>query len=305
MTNSAPAESATAGLRARGNRWLLAVVRTARPLQWPKNLLVFAAPLAGASLGRDNGLAYALVAFAGFVAASSAVYFVNDVLDAENDRAHPVKRHRPVASGQLRKAHALTLAAACAVVAEASGVCIREPRLCVIIAVYLVVSVLYSIWLKRVPVVELALVASGFVLRALGGAIATHVPPSRWFLLVCTLGALLVATAKRAGELRVLGQDVASHRPVLRWYTPAGLRISQRAIAVIMVLTYLLWALGDHAARMRGWHLASALPLAAALVRFERLSARSNGRPVEDLMTRDVPMLCLEAAWLALFVTGL
>src|SRR5580698_6904809 len=83
--------------------WATAVLTTARPWQWPKNLLVFAAPLAGASLGRDDGLGYALVAFAAFVAASSAVYFVNDVADAEKDRLHPDKRSRPVAAGQLSR----------------------------------------------------------------------------------------------------------------------------------------------------------------------------------------------------------
>src|ERR1700689_1724968 len=89
-------------------RWVTAVLATARPWQWPKNLLVFAAPLAGATLGRDDGVGYALVAAAAFGCASVAVYLANDVADAERDRRHPRKRHRPVAAGDLPKAHSIT-----------------------------------------------------------------------------------------------------------------------------------------------------------------------------------------------------
>jgi decaprenyl-phosphate phosphoribosyltransferase len=285
--------------------WLIAVVQTARPRQWPKNLLVFAAPLAGATLGRDDGFGYALVAFAAFVAASCAVYFVNDVADADRDRRHPYKRYRAVAAGRLPKAHALVLAAACAVAAVAAGFLIRVPALAAVIGAYLALSLLYSAALKHVPVVELVSVASGFVLRALGGAFATHVPPSGWFLLVCSLGALMVATAKRFSELTVLGADAARHRPAMRGYSPAALRLAQRVMALVTVAAYLLWAHGESDAWMRAWHLASAVPLAAALIRFDRLTARATSKPVEDLIARDVPMVGCELAWLVLFVAGL
>jgi len=297
----APASARRPGLV----RWLVAVVQTARPRQWPKNLLVFAAPLAGASLGRPDGLAYALVATAAFIAASSAVYFINDVADAERDRRHPYKRYRPVASGALPQAQALGLAAVCIAAAEAAGFWIREPKLALATGVYLVLSLTYSLVLKHVPVVELLFVASGFVLRALGGAAATHVPPSGWFLLVCSLGALMVATAKRFSELSVLGDEAILHRPVMRWYTPAALRLGQRVVALVMVIAYVLWAFGEHNAWMRGWHLASVVPLAAALVRFDRLTGRATSKPVEDLISRDVPMVGCELAWLALFAAGL
>ena len=171
--------------------------------------------------------------------------------------------------------------------------------------VYLVMSLTYSLVLKHVPVLELLFVASGFVLRALGGAAATHVPPSGWFLLVCSLGALMVATAKRFSELTVLGAEAIRHRPVMRWYTPASLRKGQRAVAVVMIIAYILWALGEHDGWMRAWHLVSVVPLAAALVRFDRLTGRATSKPVEDLISRDIPMVCCELAWLALFAAGL
>jgi decaprenyl-phosphate phosphoribosyltransferase len=301
---SAPARTVPARRRTLAG-WLAAVAATSRPRQWPKNLLVFAAPLAGASLGRDDGLGYALVAAAAFVAASAAVYFVNDVVDIKRDRQHPVKRSRAVASGRLPGAHALVLASLGIAAGLAAGFGIGEPRLSAVIGVYLVFSVLYTVVLKHVPVVELAFVAAGFVLRALGGAIATHVPPSSWFLLVCSLGALMVAIAKRYTELVMLVADAARHRPVMRWYRGGALRLGQRTVAGAMILAYLLWATAEPNPRMAGWHLASALALGLALLRFDQLTDRADGRPVEDLIARDRPMICCELAWLAMFAAGL
>jgi len=285
-------------------RWLIAVVRTTRPRQWPKNLLVFAAPLAAATLGRNDGLGYALIAMFAFACASAAVYFVNDVADAERDRRHPVKRNRPIASGALPAQHAIVLAVLAAVFAISAGVVIREPLLVATASAYLCSSFLYSARLKHVPFVEMFLVASGFLLRVLGGAAATHVKLSIWFLLVCSLGALGVAVAKRYTELTSLGADAVRHRPVLRWYRPGVLRVGQLLIGAGMLATYALWAASEPTAA-RGWHLASALPLAAALIRFGVLTARRTVRPVEDLITRDAFMLCCEVVWLLLFCAGL
>ena len=284
---------------------LSALAESARPRQWPKNLLVFAAPLAAASLGRDEGFFYALGAGAAFVAASVAVYLVNDVIDADRDRRHPVKRFRPVAAGRLSAPHALALGSGIGAVAVSSGFWFGQPMLSAVIAGYLALSVLYMLVFKHVAVVELIFVASGFLLRALAGAVATRVPPSGWFLLVCSLGALMVAIAKRFAELRALGDDAVAHRPVLRWYTPRALRRSQRLVAVVMIAAYLLWAAGQSSAWMRAWHLASAIPLVAALLRFDWLTGRAGNRPVEDMIARDRLMACAEAGWLLLFAVGL
>ena len=285
-------------------RWPLAVLRTARPRQWPKNLLVFAAPLAGATLGRDDGLSYALVAAAAFGSASVAVYFINDVADAERDRRHPGKRHRPVAAGDLPKSHAVVLGALCAVGGLIAGVVISEPGLIGAVGGYLGLSFLYSWVLKHIPVIEVLFVASGFLLRVLGGAAATHVPPSGWFLMVCSLGAASVAIAKRYTELTGLGAEAIRHRPVMRFYRPGDLRASQLIVAALMIAAYLAWAAGQHASA-RSWHLLSALPLVVALIRFFVLTGRRSAAPVEDLLTRDGPMLTCELAWLALFTAGL
>jgi len=304
VTTQTSATEVALPAHARGLRWAVAVLRTARPRQWPKNLLVFAAPLAGASLGRRDGLAYALVAAAAFGFASIAVYFINDVADAERDRRHPRKRHRPVASGELPRQHAIVLGALSAAIGLAAGVLIAEPLLVATVAAYMSSSFLYSWVLKHIPVVELMFVASGFLLRVLGGAAATHVPPSGWFLLVCSLGALGVAIAKRYTELTNLGAEAIRHRPVMRFYRTGALRMSQIVVGALMIAAYVAWAAGEQPGA-RTWHLVSAVPLAAALVRFGFLTGRRTVAPVEDLLTRDGPMLACEAAWLALFVAGL
>jgi len=308
VTSPVPAAVAAPEAPARppsARRWLRAAIGATRPRQWPKNLLVLAAPLAGASLGRRDGLGYALVAVAAFVAASSAVYLVNDTVDAERDRRHPVKRNRPIASGALPARHAVLLAVAATAAALAAGAVIGEPWLIAAVAGYLALSFLYSLRLKHVPFVELGFVASGFLLRVLGGAAATHVPPSGWFLLVCSLGALMVAITKRSTELRSLGPEAARHRPAMRYYRESYLRAAGLVIAVAMAFSYLLWALGEPGPGMRTWHLISTVPLVAALARFGVLARRGGTRPVEDLITRDRLMVAAELAWLVAFAIGL
>ena len=285
-------------------RWGRAALLTTRPRQWPKNLLVFATPLAAGSFGGSYGLGYAVLAMLAFGCASAAVYFVNDVMDAERDRRHPVKRSRPIASGTLPKRDAVVLGALAALFAVGIGAVIGVPLLVAAAACYLAISFLYSFRLKHVPFVEMVIVASGFVLRLLGGAAATHIRVSVWFLLVCSLGALGVAVAKRYTELTSLGADAVKHRPVMRWYRPGPLRGTQVVIGIGMLATYLMWALSEKAG-VRPWHLASTAPLAFALVRFGVLTARKTVRPVEDLILRDGVMLCLEASWLVLFCVGL
>jgi decaprenyl-phosphate phosphoribosyltransferase len=283
----------------------VAAVQAARPRQWPKNLLVFAAPLAGASLGRRDGFVYALVAFVAFTAAASAVYLINDVVDVERDRLHPTKRHRPIAAGRLPQPVGIVLALAGLGLAVLASFLIREPLLAVVIGVYVALSLLYSAGLKHVPWLELALVANGFVLRALGGAVATHVPPSGWFLTVCSFGALMVATGKRYSEFAALGPRAVAHRPVMRWYSAPLLRAFQRVAIGVLLAAYLAWALSGETAWLRGWHLASLVPFAAALIRFDRLTGRADGRAVEDLISRDKVMVGCELAWLGLFLAGL
>jgi decaprenyl-phosphate phosphoribosyltransferase len=293
-----------AAASADGGRRLRAIIRTARPRQWPKNLLVIAAPLAGGDLGRPGDLARVAMAAVAFGLASVAVYAANDVADAERDRAHPVKRSRPVAAGELPERSALALAACCAVPALAADLVTGTPLLSAAVAAYLAISFGYSMGLKHVPGLEAVLVASGFLLRVLGGAAATRVGLSDWFLLVCSCGALSVAIAKRYAERITLGREAARHRPVMRAYPAPVLRLAQYTSTAVMMACYLRWAAGEPG-EVRAWHLLSAVPLTAALYRFAALTSHPAIRPVEDMIARDGPMLACEAAWLSLFMTGL
>jgi decaprenyl-phosphate phosphoribosyltransferase len=297
-----PATQPAVSRLARTLRWLYAVIRTTRPRQWPKNLLVFAAPLAAAQMG--HGLGYALLAVFAFLCASASVYLVNDAADAERDRLHPRKRLRPVASGDLPRAHAVAIGVVLAVISLAGGLVVSEPGLSAATGAYLVISFLYSAVLKNIAVLEVLFVASGFLLRVLGGSAATGVPLKVYFVLVCSLGALGVAVAKRYSELITLGAEGTHHRPALRHYRPQALRIAQYAIGTGMIVTYLLWAAGEGDGT-RAWHLASAVPLALALVRFGVLSGQRTVRPVEDMIMRDAMMLACELSWLILFIVGL
>lgn len=293
----------TAGVRL---RLLPAALRTARPNQWPKNLLVLTAPLAAGTTGRyGQGVQDLACALLAFTCASAGVYFVNDIRDADRDRDHPRKRMRPIASGQLGERPAIVLAVLCLLAAEACGPAIDNLWFTVTLTAYITTCLLYSWGLKHLPGLELLLVASGFVLRALGGAAAARIPPSGWFVLVCSLGALLMATAKRAGELASLGAQAATrHRPSLRRYSLPGLRRAEHLIATAMLAAYLAWALTQHDPWTRGWNLATLLPLTAALLRFDHLAARKTTSRVEDLLMRDRTMLGLELLWLVLFTIG-
>ena len=138
----------------------------------------------------------------------------------------------------------------------------------------------------------------------LGGAAATHVPPSVWFLVVCSLGALGVAIAKRYTELTSLGEDAVRHRPVMRWYRPGVLRVGQLLVGLAMLATYLMWAV-DETTAARPWHLLSRAAARRRADPVRRAHRAATVRPVEDMIMRDALMLCFEGAWLALFSVGL
>jgi decaprenyl-phosphate phosphoribosyltransferase len=276
-----------------------AVLRTTRPKQWPKNLLVLAAPLAAGTTGRDGrGPADLALAVAAFTLAAASGYCVNDLADLERDRRHPTKRQRPLAAGLLTERQGRALAAVLALGALALAAAVPGWGFLAVLAAYLLLSVLYSLALKHLPGVELAALASAFVLRAVGGAVASRIPPSGWFLLVCSLGALLVAAAKRAAETELLGSAAARHRPALRHYDARRLRLLRALLLAATVLAYLAWALGTGS----GWHLLSTLPLTYALLRFDRLVALEPQTRVEDLLLTDRRMVVAELLWLLAFL---
>ena len=194
-----------------------------RPRQWPKNGLVFIALAFTLNLQQPGLLIRSVAAFACFCALSSAGYLLNDVMDVDADRAHPTKRLRPIAAGQMPVPFALGLGLMLAVVGVA-GAFMVNPLLGVLTLAYGLLTAVYSTTLKHLVLLDIFGIAGGFVLRAAAGAVAIDVPISPWLYIATLLGALLIALGKRRTELETLGVEAAiGHRrkglPALTWIT--------------------------------------------------------------------------------------
>ena len=281
-----------------------------RPRQWAKNVIVLLAPAAAGSFRHPGTVGHVAGAFAVFSMAASATYLLNDCVDAESDRHHPDKRSRPVASGELRVGTALTVAVLLGVAAITASGFLSGWRLASVIAVYLAVSAAYSLHFKRVPVVELLFLASGFVFRAIAGGVATHVPLSDWFLVVVCFGALFVAGGKRASELRLLGPRSKSHRHTLGMYTPSFLQSILVLTSGVTVTAYCLWAFSrtGFAAADHDDHLFIALtvvPVILAVLHVLYLLDRGEGAAPEELVFSDRLLQILGVIWIVLFALGI
>jgi decaprenyl-phosphate phosphoribosyltransferase len=288
--------------------WLL--VREMRLRQWSKNVLVFAAPAAASVLGHWSVLWRVVVAFFIFSLAASGHYLINDVVDAEQDRHHPVKRMRPVASGELPESVALTVGIALIAVALAGAALLGPWGFVLVLAVYLALTVAYSLWLKRQPVMELAVVASGFVLRAVAGGVVAHVYLSTWFLVFTSFAALFVVTGKRYAEHARLGDDRGFHRSVLDEYTESFLRSTLTICASVTVATYCLWAfdrtgLLAHAGHHPVWIELTVVPLVLAVLHIFRLLDAGKGGEPERLALHDHVLQVYGLTWVALMAIGL
>ncbi|TRW46732.1 decaprenyl-phosphate phosphoribosyltransferase [Georgenia yuyongxinii] len=278
-----------------------ALLRTARPRQWPKNLLVLAAPAAAGRLLDPAVLVPAVEATTVFVLASAATYLVNDVLDVEADRAHPTKRHRPVAAGELRPATALRVGLAAGVLALVAAAAVG-PGLAASVTVYLALTLAYSRWLKRLPVLDILAVTAGFVVRAVAGAVATGLPLSDWFLLVTLFGSLFLVTTKRAGEQRRAGPRP---REVLAVYPPGWLAQIMTVSLTGAVMAYAAWAFQYVGTDVFEPLLAlSVVPFLAGLLRYSLLASAGAGEvPEEALLDRFV--LGSGVVWALLLAVGL
>ena len=217
---------------------LTAVLLSLRPRQWVKNLVVFAGLVFGHKLFTEAAWR-ALAAFVLFCALSGAVYLVNDLVDRERDRLHPKKRERPLAAGRLRPRVAVVAAAILVVGALTAGI-LLAPAFALVGAVYTALLVAYSVWLKHVVIVDVLVVAGGFVLRALAGTLAIDVEISGWLLICTSLLALFLALGKRRHEYLTLDADAAHHRPILAQYSAALL---DQMIAVVTASTVTAYAL--------------------------------------------------------------
>ena len=284
--------------------WLRAV----RPKQWTKNILVFVAPGAAGVLTHAGPALHALGAFGVFCAAASATYLVNDVVDADADRCHPTKRLRPVAAGRVKPATAVSIAAVLMVAALAGAALLASWPLVVVVAAYGAITIGYSLRLKREPVIELTAVASGFLLRAIAGGVATHVPLSSWFLVVTSFSALLIVIGKRTAEHQALGDDRGQHRSALDHYSRTFLHSALTLSAAGAVTTYCLWAFDKAGLARHGGHLVwielSVAPVVTGVLYILRLLDDGRGGSPSELALEDRTLQVLALVWAVLVGIG-
>ncbi|MEI7623865.1 MAG: decaprenyl-phosphate phosphoribosyltransferase [Actinomycetes bacterium] len=281
------------------------IVRELRPKQWIKNVLVFAAPVAAGLFDNRRTDLEALGAFGCFCAAASATYLINDAMDIDSDRQHPVKKNRPIAAGVVPLGLAYVLAIALLVVAVGGGFLIRRDFGLTIVA-YLALTTLYSLWLKRLPILDIFAVAAGFVLRAIGGATATGLPISEWFFIVTSFGALFMVTGKRAGERADLGDDALSVRPALAAYSPQYLNYLKAVFSAGTLITYCLWAFASAQESTNGSVLfqLSIVPFAIAILRYALLLEQGKGAEPENLVLSDRTLLVAGAIWAIIYASA-
>jgi decaprenyl-phosphate phosphoribosyltransferase len=278
-----------------------ALVRACRPRQWAKNLLVLAAPSAAGLIDKPIVALEAVGAFVVLCMVSSATYLFNDVRDREQDRVHPTKRTRPIAAGELSPRTALRAAAVLAIVGVAAGVAIA-PGLGALALLYMLLTASYSVWWRRVVVLDVLAIAAGFVLRALAGGVATDIYLSRWFVLVTAFCAIFLVAAKRLAELREPAGAGELLRKTLRRYSPGSLRLVLVVAATAASAAYISWAVTRPSHLL--WYGLSIVPFVLWLARYAALIGAGAGQAPEELILRDRVLLALGGAWALLYLGG-
>ncbi len=272
---------------------LNAFIRSLRPRQWTKNLLVFSAPLFANTFDLHS-LLITSAAFVAFCALSSAIYLINDVLDAEQDRHHPVKRFRPLAAGEVSVAQLLAGAVVLVSLALGSAALI-QPKLLWFFFSYITLQVLYNLKFKELVILDIMTLAAGFVLRAVAGAVAVSVAVSPWFVSSIGLISLFIAVEKRKSELRRMEEKAGNTRKALNVYSLDYLDKLGNTAAASSLITYGLWTFQ---ASKTQWMMLTIPLVAYALFRYQYLVWDSHrGESPEDLLLSDHPLFLAIALW--------
>lgn len=273
------------------------VIKTMRPRQWVKNVLVLAAPFAKGDLLGGNIVWHLGVAFVAFSLAASSIYLINDANDVEADRAHPTKRNRPIAAGIVSPR--LALIVAFVLMAGALALCLlASVQLMIVLAVYLAVQLGYCFGLKHQPVLDICIVASGFLLRAIAGGAATDIPLSPWFLLTAGFGSLFMVAGKRYAEMMLAERTGAKIRKTLEAYSASYLRFVWALSATVLIMTYCLWAFelrGEHHNSV--WSAISIVPFVVAVLRYSVDVDGGNGGEPEEIALSDRVLQVLALLW--------
>ncbi|MDH6289256.1 decaprenyl-phosphate phosphoribosyltransferase [Rhodococcus sp. NM-2] len=273
------------------------IVKAVRPRQWVKNVLVLAAPVAAGTATESDVLLPVALAFVVFCMAASGIYLVNDAMDVEADRAHPTKRFRPIAAGVLP----VNLAFGMAVVLLGASIALSflaNWQLAVVMAVYIGIQLAYCFGLKHQAVLDICIVSSGFLLRAIAGGVAAEIALSQWFLLVMAFGSLFMAAGKRYAELQLAERTGAKIRKSLENYTTTYLRFVWTLSATAVVLCYGLWAFQQDDLKATNWYAISMVPFTIAILRYAvDVDGGEAGEP-EEIALGDRVLQLLAIAWI-------
>ena len=274
-----------------------------RPRQWVKNVLVLAAPVASGEVADPDVLRGATLALVSFVMVAAGVYLLNDVIDVEEDRAHPTKRRRPVASGVVPVRLAV-LSSAVLLVAALAVAAAATTALVVVVLTYAALNVAYSLALKREPVIDIAIIASCYVLRAVAGGVATGIELSQWFILIATFGSLFMAAGKRYGEVRQLGEGESATRRSLARYTSTYLRFVWSVSAALLIMSYALWAfqIGAESEATGRWSEISMAPFVLAVLRYGVDVDAGRASEPEEIALSDRTLQVIAVVWSACLV---
>ena len=289
-TDEAPAKAARRG-------FAVSLLRELRPKQWTKNVIVFAGLVFAKKLGDPQAVLLATAAFVIFCLLSSVVYVINDMLDVEADRRHPKKRFRPLAAGEISLGQARAVVVVLLLLTLPPAF-LLNPLFGLVATTYFAINLAYSLRLKHVVILDVFLIAAGFVLRAIGGAVVIRVEISPWFLLCTTLAALFLALTKRRHELALLSDEAGGHRKILEEYSVPLLEEMVAVVTSSTVMAYSLYTffapnLPENKAMM--WTIPFVL---YAVFRYLYLVYRKDltGSPEEALL-RDAPLLTCILLW--------
>lgn len=281
------------------------LLREARPKQWVKNVLLLAAPGAAGVLTRADVLGSVLLGVLSFCLTASAVYYLNDLVDVEADRAHPVKRRRPIAAGDVPVPVAAAVGGLLAVAGLTTAALVGLQFLLVLV-IYVAITTSYSLRLKHVPVVDLVLVSAGFLIRAIAGGVAASVVLSPLFLLVAAFGSLFMVAGKRHGEFMEMGPGQAATRASLSAYSDAYLRYVWSIASAVTMVGYSLWAFSLSQGRPSPiWYELSVAPFIVALLRYAYLVEGGRGGEPEEIVLSDRQMQLFGFIWVVLFTAGI
>ena len=273
--------------------------KSIRPWQWIKNIFVFIPLLFSQKLFITKDILQIFLVFVLFCLISSSIYLLNDIRDCEQDRQHPRKRHRPLAAGELSVKVAVFFMIALLFLSLIGGALLRE-GLGVVLCGYWILNLLYCIWLKHQVILDVFVIAAGFVLRVMGGAVAIEVDMNHWLLLCTTLLSLSLGFCKRRHELGLLEEKAGAHRHVLGEYSPRFLDMMISIVTTSTVMSYALYIVSEstvHTFHTRG--LLLTLPFVLyGVCRYLYLVYHKDqgGEPSECLLT-DGPLLINLCLW--------